>query len=43
MKKNLITGASNGIGAGLAKAYLNLGFEVFNFDIEVPSDTTSNL
>lgn len=30
----LITGASNGIGEGILKAYIDLGYQVYNFDID---------
>jgi len=32
----LITGASNGIGEGLLKAYINMGHHVYNFDYKEP-------
>ncbi len=37
MKTVLITGASNGIGEGILKAYIDLGCHVYNFDIDQPS------
>ncbi len=32
----LITGASNGIGEGLLKAYIDMGYHVYNFDYKEP-------
>lgn len=42
MKTLLITGASQGIGAALAKAYLNKGYRVINLDIVPPQNNQSN-
>lgn len=39
MKTVLITGASNGIGEGILKAYIDLGYQVYNLDIDEPTFT----
>jgi NAD(P)-dependent dehydrogenase (short-subunit alcohol dehydrogenase family) len=42
MNTILITGGSNGIGAGLVKAYVDSGFQVYNLDIASPSFVNPN-